>query len=78
MTFEPSGAVPVAVAVLSTLPASTSLCVSVYVLLVQVTEAPGASAPAGQTTFGLAPPNSGSWTVTGSSATVPVFLTLNA
>ena len=76
LTVPPPGLVPVAVAVLSTLPASTSLCVSVYVLLVQVTEAPGASGPVGQAMLGFAPPNSGSCTVTGFSVTVPVLVTL--
>ena len=77
VTVPPPGLVPVAVAVLSTLPASTSLCLSVYALLVQVTAAPGASAPGGQVTLGLAPPKSGSCTVTGFSVTVPVLVTLN-
>ena len=42
----------------------------------QVTEAPGASAPAGQVMLGFAPPKSGSWTLTGCSVTLPVLVTL--
>ena len=48
VTLPPVGGVPVAVAVLSTLPASTSAWVSVYVFCVQVTCAPGASGPPGR------------------------------
>ncbi|CAM3679566.1 hypothetical protein NOMA109596_06780 [Nocardioides marinus] len=77
VTLAPPGAVPVAVAVLSRLPASTSACVSVYVALVQVTDVPGASAPTGQVTLGDVAPRSGSWTATGFSVTVPVLVTLN-
>ncbi|CAM3679269.1 hypothetical protein NOMA109596_06760 [Nocardioides marinus] len=76
-TLTPLAAVPVVVAVLSTLPASTSPWVRVYVFAVQVTEALGASEPDGQVMFGVEPPKSGSWTVTGFSATFPVFLTVN-
>ena len=77
VTFAPPGAVPVAVAVLSRLPASTSAWVNVYVALVQVTDAPGISAPAGQVTLGDVLPSSGSWTVTGFSVTLPVLVTVN-
>ena len=42
----------------------------------QVTVAAGASAPVGQVMLGLAPPKSGSWTLTGSSVTLPVLTTL--
>ena len=42
-----------------------------------VTDAWGAREPLGQVTFGVAPPNSGSCTVTGFSATLPVFFTVN-
>ena len=76
VTLVPDGAVPVVVPVLSTLPASTSAWFSVYVAVEQVTEAPGASGPEGHVTLGLAPPNSGSCTVTGFRVTLPVFVTL--
>ncbi|CAM4016130.1 hypothetical protein NOMA109596_18870 [Nocardioides marinus] len=76
VTFAPPGAVPVAVAVFSRLPASTSAWVKAYVASVQVTEAPGASGPVGQVTLGEEPPSSGSWTVTGFSVTLPVLVTL--
>ena len=76
VTVAPDGPVPVAVAVFSSLPASTFAWVSVYVLLEQGTDAPGASAPAGQVMLGFAPPKSGSWTLTGFSVTLPVLVTL--
>ena len=49
MTAEPFGGVPLAVPVLEIDPASTSLCVVVYVA-VHVSEAAGASVPLGQLT----------------------------
>ena len=76
VTFAPPGAVPVAVAVFSRSPSSTSAWVKAYVASVQVTEAPGASGPAGQVMFGEEPPSSGSCTVTGSSVTLPVLVTV--
>ena len=45
VTAAPTGGVPVPVAVFATEPASTSLCLSVYVA-VAVTDCPGASVPA--------------------------------
>ncbi|CAM3679462.1 hypothetical protein NOMA109596_06765 [Nocardioides marinus] len=76
VTFAPDGAVPVAVAVLSRLPASTSACVRVWVFPEQVTDAPGARAPVGQVMLGAVDPKSGSCTVTGFSVTLPVLVTL--
>ena len=76
VTFAPEGAVPVAVAVLSTVPASTLAWVRVWVLPVQVADAPGASAPEGQVMLGAVDPNIGSCTVTGLRLTLPVLVTL--
>jgi hypothetical protein len=72
VTAAPVGGVPVAVAVLVTVPASTSSCVSVYVL-VQVVVAPGASVATGQ----LTGPTFGSETPTLVSVTLPEFCTPN-
>ena len=66
------GVLPLAVAVLTTDPASTSACVSVYVF-VQVVVAPGASELTGQLTV----PTFGSVTPTLVSVTLPVFFTRN-
>ena len=64
----PSGVVPRTVAVLSTEPASTSACVSVYVPA-QVVEAPGSSVVVGQVAV-----TRESSTVTVRSVSVPVFV----
>ena len=69
---EPVGGVPDAVAVLFTVPASTSACVSAYVL-VQVVVAAGARVVTGQETV----PTFGSLTPTLVSVTLPVFFTRN-
>ena len=75
VTVPPPGFVPVAQATLSTLPASMSACVSVYVAVkVVLFEAPGASDAIGPpTTVTL-----GSVTVTLVSVTLPVFVTVKA
>ncbi len=76
----PWGGVPVAVAELVTVPASTSACVIVYVAS-QVTAAAGArvAAPAGHTTSERSPVpvNAPSSTCTSVSGTLPVFVTRN-
>jgi hypothetical protein len=70
VTAVPVGGVPDAVAVLFTVPASTSACVSVYDFA-HVVDAPGASVVAGQDTA----PTFGSETPTLVSVTLPVFAT---
>ena len=72
VTAAPVGGVPDAVAVLFTVPASTSACVSVYVF-VQVVVAAGASVETGQETV----PTFGSLTPTLVNVTLPVFFTRN-
>jgi hypothetical protein len=72
VTAEPVGGVPVAVAVLFTVPASTSACVNVYVF-VHVVVAAGASCDTGQDTV----PTFGSLTPTLVNVTLPVFFTRN-
>ncbi len=69
----PVGGVPVAVAVLDTLPESTSAWVITYGAAVHVVEAPGASVLAGQ----LMPVTLGSVTPTAVSVTSPVLVTRN-
>ena len=68
-TVFPAGSVAVAVAVLSTVPASTSAWVTVYVG-VQVVEAPGASVAVGQAMA----PVFGSSTATSVRLTAPVLV----
>src|SRR5689334_24587526 len=72
-TVLPSGAVAAAVAVLSTCPASTSGCVTVYGGAVHVVEPPGASVVTGHVTA----PAVGSVTVRPVRVVVPVFVTRN-
>ena len=67
-----AGGVPLAVALLCTLPASTSVCVTTYVA-VQVMFAPTARVVDGHTT--ALSPASPSVTVTSVSVTLPVFVT---
>ncbi len=70
VTADPVGGVPEAVAVLTTWPASTSACFSVYVA-VHVVEAPGARVVTGQVTV----PTFASVTFTACRVTLPVFVT---
>ena len=72
VTTEPDGDVPAAVAVLFTVPASTSACVNAYTF-VHVIDAAGASVPTGQ----LTGPTFGSLTPTLVNVTLPVFFTTN-
>ena len=72
VTAAPVGGVPLAVAVLFTVPASTSACVSVYDF-VHVVVAAGASCDTGQDTV----PTFGSLTPTLVNVTLPVFFTRN-
>jgi hypothetical protein len=72
VTAAPVGGVPDTVAVLFTVPASTSACVSGYVF-VHVVDAPGASWVTGHDTG----PTLGSFTPTLVSETLPVFFTRN-
>ena len=74
--MSPSVSVPVAVAVSTTLPASTSACVTVYVLsAVQVSDEPGArpgAAGVGHVTL----PRAGSSTATEARSTLPTLVTV--
>ncbi len=72
VTGAPVGGVPDAVAELSTAPAFTSACVTVYVA-VQVVLPPGCSVVTGQ----LAPVTLGSLTTTPVSVWAPVLVTRN-
>ena len=74
VTVGPAGEVPVAVAVFTIDPASTSACVTVYVA-VHVVDAVGARVEAGQVTADRL--GSGSLTATALSVTLPVFVTAN-
>ena len=67
----PAGLRALAVAVLRTLPASTSAWVMVYASAVQVVLAPGASVVAGQ----VAPPTLGSVMATAVRVWAPVLVT---
>ena len=73
VTFGPEGGVPLAVAVLFTVPASTSAWVSTYAAAVQVVLAPGSRVLAAQVTV----PTFGSVTPTVVRVTVPMLVTLN-
>jgi hypothetical protein len=72
VTAEPVGGVPDAVAVLFTVPASTSPCVNEYDF-VHVVDTPGASWATGQVTV----PTFGSLTPIDVKVTLPVFFTTN-
>ena len=74
VTGPPTGGVPLAVAVFTTEPASTSACVTEYDAE-QVVEPPGASVGTGQMT--AVRPGNGSDTPTAVSVTLPVFVTTN-
>ncbi|GAB2588506.1 hypothetical protein GCM10009593_29400 [Microlunatus antarcticus] len=75
VTVAPAGVRPLAVAVLATVPASTSACVITYgAVVVQVVLAPGASVVAGQ----VVAPTLASAIATPLMVSDPVFVTRNA
>ena len=74
LTGGPTGGVPCAVAVFAIEPASTSLCLTVYVA-VQVVEIVGANVDTGHDTADR--PDNGSVTPTVVSVTLPLLVTRN-